>query len=196
MKNLVLILNADYSPFDIWDWKHAISKLLCSNSVDAVYNDNGMVKYDKIIRDGQGNEYDLPAVLVLKEYIKAHSGKAPYTKLNIYARDMEICQYCGEFTVPGHRTIDHVIPRAHWNPRRYHFKLSSFENVVTACTKCNRYKRNRTPQQAGMKLINKPIRISRLQSYKNKLLMLKNKPDQWGPYLKVTKLNVKKETQQ
>lgn len=185
MKYPVLILNLDYQPFDIWDWQHSISKLLCSNSVDPVYDDNGMVKYDRIIRDGQGNEYELPAVLILREFIKAHGGMAPYTKMNIYARDLGVCQYCGDMVHPRDRTIDHVIPRAHWNPRRYHFKLSSFENVVTACSQCNKYKRNRTPQQAGMSLIRKPIRISRAQAYKNKLHMLKNKPVQWNPYLKV-----------
>ena len=185
MKYPVLILNLDFTPFDIWDWQHSISKLLCTNSVEMIYNDNGAVIYDHIVRDGKGNEYDLPAVLVLTKYIKAHAGKAPYTKMNIYARDLGVCQYCGDPTKPGHRTIDHVIPRAHWNPRRFHFKLSSFENVVTACSPCNKLKRNRTPQQAGMQLIRKPRTISRVQAYTNKLSMIKHKPVQWRPYLKV-----------
>ena len=186
MKYPVLILNLDYTPFDIWDWQHAMTKYLCTTSVEAVYEDEGMVRYDRILRDGMGNHYDQPAVLRLTQYIKAHGGKAPYTKMNIYARDLGICQYCGESTTPNSRTIDHVIPRAHWNPRRFHFRLSSFENVVTACGPCNKQKRNRTPQQAGMTLIRKPRRISRAQAYTNKLAMLKNKPDQWSPYLKVT----------
>lgn len=185
MQYPVLILNLDYTPFDIWDWQHAMSKYLCTSNVEAVYDENGMVKYDRVIRDGNGNKYEQPAVLILSRYIKAHSGRAPYTKMNVYARDMGICQYCGEETTPHSRTIDHVIPRAHWNPRRFHFKLSSFENVVTACGPCNKQKRNRTPVQAEMQLIRKPRGISRAQSYINKLAMLRNKPAQWGQYLKV-----------
>jgi len=185
MKYPVLILNNDYTPFDIWDWQHSITKLLCTNSVRVVYDDDGIVKYDKIIRDGSGNEYELPAVLVLTQYIKQQGGLAPYTKLNIYARDMYICQYCGELTDHKTRTIDHVIPRAHWNPRRYHFRLSSFENVVTSCGKCNKQKRNRTPRQAGMQLIRQPRRITRAEAYARKLALLTNKPEQWSPYLKV-----------
>lgn len=185
MKYPVLILNNDFQPFDIWDWQHAITKMLCTNSVRPVYDNNGIVKYDKVIKDGSGNEYELPAVLVLTQYIKKQGGLAPYTKLNIYARDMYTCQYCGKITEPKDRTIDHVIPRAHWNPRRYHFRLSSFENVVTSCGTCNKQKRNRTPLQAGMQLIRKPRRISRAEAYARKLALLTNKPEQWGPYLKV-----------
>jgi len=185
MKNIVLILNLDFSPFDIWDWQHAMSKYLCTTSVSPVYDDGCIVKYDRIIRDGNGNEYELPAILQLNEYIKVHAGSAPYTKLNIYARDMSICQYCGK-KVTHNRTIDHVIPRAHWNPRRYQFRLSSFENVVTACGVCNKLKRNRTPRQADMKLIRKPRKISRVQAYANKLTMITNKPEQWSPYLKAS----------
>ena len=185
MKYPVLVLNRNFEPFDIWDWKHAMSKYLCSSSVEPIYDDGGIVKHDFIIRDGKGNEYELPAVLMLTQYIKAHAGKAPYTKMNVYARDMGICQYCGVFTPENNRTIDHVIPRAHWNPRRFHFRLSSFENVVTACGPCNKLKRNRTPVQADMHLIHKPRNISRSQAYSNKLVMIKNKPAQWIPYLKV-----------
>jgi len=184
MKYPVLVLNLDFCPFDIWDWQHAMSKYLCSSSVDAVYDENGMVKHDHIVRDGSGNEYELPAVLILTKYISTHNGAAPYTKLNIYARDMGVCQYCGVQTTPNNRTIDHVVPRAHWNSRRFHFRLSSFENVVTACGPCNKLKRNRTPQQADMRLVRKPGKISRSKAYANKRAMQKNKPPQWGPYLK------------
>jgi 5-methylcytosine-specific restriction endonuclease McrA len=78
-----------------------------------------------LIRDGSGNEYDLPAVVILKEYIGNHNHVAPYTKSNIYARDLGICQYCGTETNPNNRSIDHVMPRASFNQKRYSFKLSS-----------------------------------------------------------------------
>ncbi len=157
---------------------------LFNNRVMPIYNGDGtVIKHDKLLRDGKGNHYDLPAIVVLKEYRGAHNQTAPYTKMNIYARDMGRCQYCGVETNPTNRSIDHVIPRAHWNPRRYTFKLSSFENVVTSCRSCNLKKRNRTPVQAGMKLIRKPTKLTRAQAYKNKLAMLAHTPEQWKPYL-------------
>jgi 5-methylcytosine-specific restriction endonuclease McrA len=183
MKYPVLVLNSDFQPFDIWNWQKTMSKLLGSHSISPVYGDDGIIKHDKIIRDGSGKLYDLPAIVVLKEYIGSHNKIAPYTRTNIYARDMGICQYCGIETNHHNRSIDHVIPRAHWNPRRYTFKLSSFENVVTCCRSCNLKKRNRTPQQAGMSLIRKPSKITRSQAYKNKLSMLQHLPEQWGSYI-------------
>lgn len=187
MRHDVLILNLDYTPFDIWTWQHTMTKLLGSGSINYLYDSEGnIIKHDKIIRDGKGNLYDLPAVAILAEYVSVHNSMAPYTKMNIYARDMNICQYCGCDT-SYHRTIDHVIPRAHWNPRRYNFKLNSFENVVTCCRSCNLQKRNRTPRQAGMKLIRTPRRISRQRAYANKLAMLTHIPNSWRQFLNVQK---------
>lgn len=191
MKYDCLILDVNYKPYDIWDWQHAISKLLCTNSVKEVYGINGPLNYDKTIKDGRGNEYVLPAVLALTTHNHKHDGLATYTKMNIYYRDRGICQYCGEFVGRESATIDHVIPRAHWNPKRYHFRLSSFENVVTACPKCNKKKRNRTPMQANMQLVSKPKRISRAEAYRNKLSMIKNRPEQWNLFLKVNHVEEK-----
>jgi hypothetical protein len=161
-----------------------MTKLLSSDSIAPLYNDDGsIIKHDMLIRDGSGQEYDLPAVVILKEYIGNHNHVAPYTKSNVYARDLGVCQYCGIETNPNNRSIDHVIPRAHWNKKRYSFALSSFANVVTCCRPCNLKKRNRTPQQAEMELIRKPKTITRAQAYKNKLAMLTTKPQQWKPYI-------------
>lgn len=184
MSTSVLVINMDGRPYDIWSWQKTMSKMLGSQNVMPVYNQDGtMVKHDMVIRDGKGNTYELPAVVVLKDYVASQNRPAPYTKSNIYARDMGMCQYCGKETNPNDRSIDHVIPRAHWNPRRYTFKLSSFENVVTCCRSCNLKKRNRTPQGAGMMLIKKPSKITRAQAYKNKLAMQKHIPECWKAYI-------------
>ena len=57
-------------------------------------------------------------------------------------RDKSTCQYCGS---TKHLTLDHVIPTSKGGK-------SSWDNVVTACEKCNNRKSDRTPQQAGMTL--------------------------------------------
>lgn len=184
MKYDCLILDVNYKPYDIWDWQHAISKLLCTNSVKIVYGENGPLYYDKTVRDGQGNEYQLPAVLILDKYTHQRSNKASYTKYNIYSRDLFQCQYCGEEVNEYNRTVDHIVPKQFFNPKRYGFALSSFLNVVTCCKHCNLKKRNRTPIKAGMTLIRKPTHPSREQVYKNKLIMLHNTPECWKNFLK------------
>ena len=180
----VLVLNMDFCPHDVWGWQNTMVKLLTTNSIAPLYNDDGsIVKYPMLIRDGQGNRYDLPAVIILREYVGNHNHLAPYTKNNIWARDLGICQYCGVETNHDNRSVDHIIPRSHYDPQRYSFALSSYYNVVTCCRPCNLKKRNRTPQQADMVLIRKPKTITRAQAYKNKLVMLTTKPQQWEPYL-------------
>lgn len=183
MKYPVLILNKDYQPFDVWPWQKAMAKWLGKDGVEPLYNEGGMIKHDAIIRDGKGNEYEIPAILILKKYVSEHSKPAAYSKSNIYARDLGVCQYCGQHVHPSNRTVDHVIPRAHWNPKRYSFKLNSFENIVTSCKPCNQAKKNRTPGQAGMKLLRQPKKCTRAQLYYNKLAMQTHIPSQWKDYL-------------
>lgn len=172
-----LVLNASYVPYDVWSWEKAMTKLFSDNP--SIFT---IVEYEKTVRDGKGNHYPVPAVVVLNKYIDKHDKPAPYSKANIFARDQNVCQYCG-IQFPEYKlTLDHVVPKAHWNNKRFNFKLSSFENVVTACGPCNRGKRNRTPQQANMVLLRKPKRISQAQAYKFKLL-LGNIPKEWQDYI-------------
>lgn len=171
-----LILNQDFTPYDIWPWQKALAKLLCTGSLMQVK------VHDRRIRDGAGNLYDVPAVVMLKTYAPNANKPATYSKANIYARDMNRCQYCGTHVDGADRTVDHVIPRAKYNPKIHKFRLSSFENVVTCCRKCNYTKADRTLEQAGMKLMKKPKKITRAQAYKNKLSM-GDIPEMWWEYL-------------
>lgn len=171
-----LILNSTLEPYDIVPWQKAICKVLCTQSVIQ------LKVYDRRIRDGKGNLYDVPSVIMLKQYAANSNKTATYSKTNVYARDMNRCQFCGITVYPGTRTVDHVVPRAKYNPKIHRFALSSFENVVTSCRKCNSLKGDRTPEQAGMKLMKKPKKITRAQAYKNKLL-LSDIPQEWWEYL-------------
>ena len=70
----------------------------------------------------------------------------------ILERDKHICQYCGP---DGHKatTIDHVLPKSRGGG-------SNPGNLVAACFKCNQKKGDRTPDEAGMPLI-QPVRSFR-----------------------------------
>lgn len=172
-----LVLNADMNPFDVWNWQKAMTKLLCDESVYV------LEEYLQIIRDGSGNEYRLPAVVVLKDYVAFQNKPAPYSRANIYARDSYRCQYCMTLLECGsQRTVDHVIPRALYN-KKYPFKLNSFENVVCCCKKCNTKKADKTLEQAGMKLVRKPKVVTRSQVYYLKLASLPKIPKEWRQYI-------------
>lgn len=168
-----MILNADYAPFDIVSYRKAIGLLYCT---DAVY---AIAYYPKVVHDSKGHEYEIPAVLVLKNYVNAGNKQAPYNKLNVYARDNFQCQYCHKKFPGGELTIDHVIPRSKWkgvgSPTR-------FDNVVAACKKCNSLKGDKSLKDCGLSLSKQPKGMTRAQAFHNKLTTL-SIPPEWQPYV-------------
>ncbi len=71
------------------------------------------------------------------------------TNAKLFARDRNICAYCGDHFPDNELTREHIVPfaqqgRDHWM------------NVVTACKACNHRKSDRTPEQARMPLLYAP----------------------------------------
>jgi 5-methylcytosine-specific restriction endonuclease McrA len=74
----------------------------------------------------------------------------PLNNPALFRRDSGLCLYCGETFHSGDLSRDHVTPVIQgghdiWN------------NVVTACRRCNNHKAGRTPEQAGMQLLAVPF---------------------------------------
>lgn len=137
-----LVLNADYRPLSyhplsLWSWKDALSALLLDR-VNLVEN------YDKVVRSPNA-VFKVPAVVALKSYV-TFSGRPAFTRYNIYLRDDFSCQYCGQSFPARELTFDHVMPRSRGG-------LTEWSNVVAACSPCNLVKADRTPEEAGMPLI-------------------------------------------
>lgn len=68
------------------------------------------------------------------------------TNRALFRRDQHICAYCGGYFTHAELTRDHIVPRSKGGPNKW-------ENVVTSCSSCNKFKDDRTPEQAGMKLL-------------------------------------------
>lgn len=71
------------------------------------------------------------------------------TNAKLFARDRNLCAYCGNVFAEADLTREHIIPFAQ-NGR------DGWMNVVTACRACNHRKRDRTPEQAHMPLLYTP----------------------------------------
>jgi 5-methylcytosine-specific restriction endonuclease McrA len=132
----VLVLNASYEPLNITSWRRAIVLLLKDKAESLEHN--GRVVYANL---------PLPTVIRLRQYIKIPYRDIPLTRKNILERDRHTCQYC---TKRGEQlTLDHIIPRSRGG-------VDSWENLVTACMRCNVRKGNRTPREADMELLTQP----------------------------------------
>lgn len=68
----------------------------------------------------------------------------------LFARDAHLCMYCGERFLARDLSRDHVTPLSRGG-------TDSWNNVVTACKRCNNHKAGRTPEQAGMSLLAVPF---------------------------------------
>ena len=93
----------------------------------------------------------VPEVAVLTTYDRIPTNAVTFSRRNVFKRDRYTCQYCGKQPGSEELTIDHVIPRSQGG-------LSTWENCVLACIECNRLKADRTPEQAGLTLRQRPTR--------------------------------------
>jgi 5-methylcytosine-specific restriction endonuclease McrA len=165
-----LVLNADYRPLSyyplsLWSWQDALKAVF----MDRV---NIVSEYDRIVRSPT-HEFRLPSVVSLKTYVQPSRFPA-FTRFNVFLRDKFACQYCGS---KDELTFDHVIPRSKGG-------LTSWENVVAACSCCNLAKGDKLPRVAKMFPLQKPFQPSVNDLHRNGRLFPPNYlHDSWMDYL-------------
>jgi len=134
----VLVLNASYEPLNITSWRRAAVMIL-KGKAEGLEHDVRMLRRD----------VPLPTVIRLRQFVRIPYKEMPLTRRNVFQRDGHACQYCG---YRGDQlSIDHVIPRSRGGP-------DTWENVITACIRCNVGKGSRTPREAQMTMRSVPRR--------------------------------------
>lgn len=101
-----------------------------------------------------GYELQAPRVIRLTEYDRVPRQSLRFNRRNVFARDGNRCQYCGQQFPMSELSLDHVVPRSRGG-------TTSWENIVCSCVVCNVRKGGRTPQEARMALIRLPTRPKR-----------------------------------
>ena len=96
----------------------------------------------------------VPTVLLLRGYDRMLMQEMKFNRQNLLERDDFRCQYCGKNFPVKELNMDHVVPRDRGGG-------TSWENVVISCIKCNSKKSNRSPKEAGMRLLKEPKRPPR-----------------------------------
>ena len=93
----------------------------------------------------------VPRIIVLCLFDRLPKKEVKFTRHNVFERDRNTCQYCGDVFDRANLNIDHVLPRDRGGQ-------TTWENVVCSCIPCNSRKGNRLPHEARMNLIKKPKR--------------------------------------
>ncbi len=140
----VLLLNSDGRPLNICTWKRALLLLIKGKAryAQAIQNIEDFITVDKTL---------IPKVIKLTYNLAVPNTELPFCRENILIRDNYTCQYCGVKLTATELTLDHVYPKSRLGPEIW-------ENMVACCKDCNQRKANRTPREAGMKLLRRPYR--------------------------------------
>lgn len=157
---MILVLNADYLPINVTSFKKAF-KLVYKGKAEVVEGDGEVITFQET--------FTKPSVIRLTSYVSVPHRKVVMSRENVFKRDDYTCAYCG---FHKNLTIDHVIPRSRGGG-------NSWENLVTCCYRCNSKKGDRTPAEAGLRLMYTPTKPNPLSfMYKSY-----RKVDKWQPYI-------------
>ena len=160
--NDTLVLNKAWIPVHIVVWKKAMS-LIYQEHANALDRDFLSYPFKYWLEFSRVNGHDyavahsarlaiaIPEIVVLTKYNKLPPRDVKYSRENVFQRDKYKCQYCGNVFTLSNLTVDHIIPRDAGGKSVWH-------NITTACKTCNNFKANRTPAQAHMTLLKKPVK--------------------------------------
>ncbi len=155
----VLVLNRIFQPVQLTTVRRAFV-LLYGGIATAVDEEGEVYDFQEWqhlpIRDGDdplpiiGAILRVPRVVHLARYDRTPRSTVRLTRRNVMVRDGHQCQYCSKKPPIRDLNIDHILPRSRGGQ-------DTWENLVTACRVCNLRKGWRTPDEAGMRLLRKPI---------------------------------------
>jgi len=163
----VLVLDQSYQPHRIVSWQRAIC-MLVAGTVESVED------YDEEIRSPSITMM-MPSVVRMLKKTRTKKASIKFSRENVRTRDGFQCQYCAGHFDAHELNYDHVLPRSRGGK-------TTWENVVSACYDCNAKKADRTPDEAGMKLLRtprKPVWLPVTTKRFNVVAM----PEQWRPYM-------------
>lgn len=133
----VLVVNADLGPLHRVCLRKALRMLF--RQVAVIHEEEPGVRI---------GPWPMPKVLRLVAYVvpKWRYTKGPaWSKAGVLARDNRRCGYCEQPAT----TIDHVQPASRGG-------TNSWANTVACCYRCNQFKGDKTPAEAGMRLLVTP----------------------------------------
>ncbi|MBL3657428.1 HNH endonuclease [Fulvivirga sediminis] len=141
MNRKVLVLNQDFSPISVCTVQRAFL-LNYLKKTELVASANGY-KLRSVTKS-----FPMPAVIRLTKYVNVPYKGVALTRQNVFKRDNFTCQYCG---ANKDLTLDHVVPRSKGGK-------SAWNNLVTACKRCNTRKGDNSPEAVGISLKASPFR--------------------------------------
>lgn len=180
-----LVLNSDYTPLALIDWKRAVTLAARHDYCPKL----GVVILDFYKNDfivGVNNKkIPIPAVVRTVKYFRINKRAITFSRKNVFLRDNFTCQYCSNQFDINKLTYDHVIPKSKWDYSKG--TPTTWYNIVTSCVSCNRKKGDKTLIQAKMAVKNIPIKPNNSNKFLKIYEYLNNikdsLPEEWKLYI-------------
>lgn len=158
LSQAVLVLNAGMVPIEICTVRKAVLDIFRNCAVAIQESDRRLRSPSVTLR--------VPRIIARITYNKIPRRDITLNKWNILHRDAYTCAYCRKQFPVSELTIDHVVPRSRWgrlhpkrlNGNRPDFGFNSWQNVTTACRRCNSTKGSQLLSELGWKLPAPPAR--------------------------------------
>jgi 5-methylcytosine-specific restriction endonuclease McrA len=134
-----LVLNATFEPLCVVPDRRALVLVLAQKAAPVEHS-------DQVARSERRVE-PVPSVVRLIRYVRVpHRAHVPLTRRAVFARDGGRCVYCDSPAT----SLDHVVPRSRGG-------LHVWENVVSACRRCNHLKADRDVSDLGWRMRHAPF---------------------------------------
>jgi 5-methylcytosine-specific restriction endonuclease McrA len=139
LDSAALVLNATYEPLCVVPSRRAVVLLLTAKAVSVEAGDG--------VLHSERAEVTVPAVVRLTKFVRVpYRATVPLTRKAVFARDGGRCVYCGATAT----SLDHVIPKSRGGSH-------AWDNVVSACGRCNHVKADRGIHELGWRLRRQPV---------------------------------------
>lgn len=161
-RHSVLVLNRNWQAIDVKTPLEALGMMFSGDATGLqVVGPENMIplKWEDwtSLPYNEGEEYvytvrgkiRIPKIVILCVYDKVPKKRPKFTAKNLWQRDEGICQYTGKKLTPNEGNIDHVLPKSRGG-------RSTWTNCVLSHKDVNAQKGDKTPSEAGLKLIRQP----------------------------------------
>jgi len=135
-----LVLNASFEPLSTVSLRRAVVLVMQDKAVVEQAHPGLRIRAAAV-------DVPVPQVIRLCRYVRVpFRQRASWSRRGVLVRDRHRCAYCGRRAT----TVDHVVPRSRGG-------ADDWLNTVASCSEDNQRKADRTPEQAGMRLLAQPF---------------------------------------
>jgi 5-methylcytosine-specific restriction endonuclease McrA len=187
-KDIVLVLNRNWQAIVVKTPAETIGMLMTDTATALNIEDNDVmipvrwkdwvnlpITDNDLVINTVSKSFKIPKVIVLCKFDKVPKKRPAFSSKNIWVREKGKCAYTGKKLKPDEGNIDHLIPKSRGGK-------TDWTNCVLAHKDVNAKKANKTPEEAGLKLLIKPEAPKELPVY----FFIKNRYNirEWNYFLK------------